>query len=376
VYFFSFLFDIIVNADKYNSMKLAFVFGTRPEIIKIYSTIMECINQSIEFVLIHTNQHYDEKMDKIFFKELEIPMPNYNLNVGSGTHGQMTGRMIEKIEEVLIKEKPTIVIVQGDTNTVLAGSLAAVKLGIKVAHIEAGLRSYDKSMPEETNRIVTDHISDFLFAPAQIQYDTLLKENLKEKSYITGNTVVDALYLAKNLINKSNILEKYNLIADEYVLLTCHRPSNTDIKENFIEILVAINTICEKENLKCIFPVHPRLNSQKDLIKSYSNIIPIEPIGYLDSINLQLNSFFIFTDSGGIQEESCILEKKCLILRTNTERPETVEVGGAILVDKISKNEIESKFYTLLNQEVKWYNPFGDGKSSKKIIDIFKKNIN
>jgi UDP-N-acetylglucosamine 2-epimerase (non-hydrolysing) len=354
-------------------VKIAFVFGTRPEIIKIYSTIIECIKQDIEFILIHTNQHYDDKMDKIFFKELEIPLPNYNLNIGSGTHGQMTGRMVEKIEEVLITEKPTVVIVQGDTNTVVAGAIAASKLGIKIGHIEAGLRSYDKTMPEETNRIITDHISDYLFAPAQLQFDTLKKEGLEKNSYITGNTIVDALYLTKKLLHKSNILETNELENQDYILLTCHRPSNTDSDENFVAILATINSICEINKFKCIFPVHPRLKNKRDMIKSYSNIKIIDPVGYLDSVTLQNNSKFIFTDSGGIQEESCILEKKCIILRTNTERPETVEVGGAVLVKSISKNDIEEAFEILRNKDVHWSNPFGDGKSSAKIIEILKK---
>ncbi len=227
-------------------------------------------------------------------------------------------------------------------------------------------------MPEEINRIIVDHISDFLFVPNQNQTNILMKEGIdKSKIFVTGNTIVDAVYLAQQLLlSKPEIFQKFQLQSDKFYLLTLHRPSNTDNHENLHAILKAINQISEKENKICVFPVHPRLNSKIVEISKYSNIRPIQPISFLESIALQEKASFIFTDSGGIQEESCILQKKSLILRTNTERPEVLKVGGADLLDTISFEHIIEKFYHLKNQVVVWTNPFGDGKSAQKIISI------
>ena len=351
-------------------MKFCFILGTRPEIIKMYSCIKYCSENKLDFFIIHTNQHYSENMDKIFFNELDLPQPKYNLNIGSGSHGNQTGRMLIEIEKVLLEEKPGIVLVQGDTNTVVAGALAASKLGIKIGHIEAGLRSYDKEMPEETNRIITDHISDYLFCPTDKQKAILLNEGIpSDKIFVTGNTIVDiVLSCAKIAEKKSNILKRLNIEKDKYFLLTCHRPSNTENEKGFYEIMKTIQSICEEEKSICIFPLHPRLNGRIDQIKKYKNIKVIDPIGYLDSIKLQNNSKMIFTDSGGIQEESCILKKKCVILRENTERPETLNVGGAMLVKQLNGKNIINTYKKLKIKEVKWKNPFGDGNSNEKIF--------
>ncbi|HBU07232.1 MAG TPA: UDP-N-acetylglucosamine 2-epimerase (non-hydrolyzing) [Candidatus Magasanikbacteria bacterium] len=352
-------------------MKIAYIVGTRPEIIKLYSLIKESKISNLDFFIIHTNQHYDEKMDKIFFDELELPQPKYNLNIGSGPHGDQTGRMLIKIEKILKEERPGIVFVQGDTNTVLSGALAASKLFIKIGHVEAGLRSYDKTMPEEINRIITDHISDYLFCPTKKQKQILLKEGIdKNKIIITGNTIVDAVYDCVNLAeSKSKILSLLNIEKNNYFFLTCHRPSNTDDKNNINEIMSAISSICVVEKIKCIFPVHPRLKNKIEFLKSNDNFIMTEPLCYTDSLLLQKNSKMIFTDSGGIQEESCILQKKCIILRLNTERPETVDVGGAVLLNKMSKNNIVEKYNYLINKNIFWYNPFGDGFAYKNILN-------
>jgi len=350
--------------------KIGFILGTRPEIIKMYSLIMKAKNTKMNFFIIHTNQHYDEKMDKIFFEELEIPQPKYNLNIGSGKQGEQVAKMIVGIENILIAEKPDIVFVQGDTNTVLAGALTASKLNIKLGHIEAGLRSYDRTMPEEINRIVTDHVSDYLFAPTEKQKNILLSEGIDDsKIVITGNTIVDAVYVASALSNqKSTILSDLSLEPNKYCLLTCHRPSNTDNDDNFMAIINTVSKICNKNDIKCVFPFHPRLKNKIDSIKKDKNFVLIEPVGYLDMLQLQKESNMIFTDSGGIQEESCILEKKCVILRTNTERPETIEVGGAILLDSISTEDIYKKYDIIKNKVVKWSNPFGDGKAADYIL--------
>jgi UDP-N-acetylglucosamine 2-epimerase (non-hydrolysing) len=358
-------------------MKIGIIFGTRPEIIKLYSIIKFCMENNVDNTIIHTNQHYDPKMDKIFFDQLELKQPDYNLNIGSGTHGDMTGRMLIAIEEILLKEKIDLVFVQGDTNTVLAGSLVASKLGIKVAHIEAGLRSYDKTMPEEINRIVTDHISDYLFSPTIKQASILKKEGIgNDKIFIVGNTIVDAVYDVQSKIDtKSDILNSLGLTKNKYILLTCHRPSNTDNEENFNSILTTVQELCQRDNLICIFPAHPRLKSKFNIISNFDKIKVIDPVGFFDSLKLQMNSFMIFTDSGGIQEESCILGKKCLILRTNTERPETIEAGGACLCKNITKPEIILAFNQLKAVNNIMKNPFGNGDSAKLIFEIINKNF-
>ncbi len=342
--------------------KIAFVLGTRPEIIKLYSSIKYCEDHNIDYFVVNTDQHYDKKMRDVFFEELGLKAPKYNLGVGSGSHAKMLASMLVPLEEVFLQESPSVVVVQGDTNTVLAGALVAVKLNIKVAHIEAGLRSYDRSMPEEHNRIVTDHISDYLFAPTNKQREIILKEGVEPTQvFVTGNTIVDA---ALAISERSQPLD----YGSKFMLLTSHRPSNTDIPENLTAILEAVQTICKTEDMKCIFPVHPRLGAKIDYIKSFDRIQAIEPLGYSELLAHIKQSEIVLTDSGGIQEESCILEKKCVILRTNTERPETVEVGGAVLLDEISKADVIAKYTILKEKSVKWHNPFGDGHAAERII--------
>lgn len=342
-------------------VKIGFVLGTRPEIIKLYSCIKYCVDNSIDHFIVNTDQHYDEDMRDVFFLELGLASPKYQLGVGSGSHAKMLASMLVPIEEVFLKEKPDVVVVQGDTNTVLAGALVAVKMGIKVAHVEAGLRSYDKGMPEEYNRILTDHISDYLFPPTEKQRRILLYEGIADKDVVvTGNTVVDA---ALEISAKED--KEY---PEKYLLLTSHRPSNTDNDENLHAILSAVQEICERNELICIFPVHPRLNAKLEKIKKFERIHVSKPLGYSDLLSRIKGAEMIFTDSGGIQEESCILQKKCIILRMNTERPETVEVGGALVLDAITKQDIKAKYEILSQREVRWTNPFGDGKAAARII--------
>lgn len=356
------------------SKKIGIILGTRPEIIKLSSVIRYCKNNKLNYFIIHTNQHYSENMDQIFFEELNLPKVKYNLNIGSGMHGEMTGNMIIKIEEILLKEKPSIVLVQGDTNTVLAGALVASKLGIKIGHIEAGLRSYDKSMPEEINRIITDHISDYLFCPTKKQSDILIKEGInKKKIFITGNTIVDAIYECISISDKkSKILKTLNLTSNEFILMTSHRPATVDNKKHFYSVLNGVYDIAKKYNKKVVFPIHPRARKMINNfnIKIPKEIIIIEPVGYLDMLKLQKESFLIVTDSGGIQEESCILKKKCVIIRDNTERPEAIEVGGCILAGNSNLKKIYKSAIKLINKNVKWKNPFGNGKTGEKIIKL------
>lgn len=329
--------------------------------------------------LIHTNQHYSENMDKIFFEELNLKRPDYNLNIGSSSHGNQTGRMLVEIEKVLLNEKPDIVLVQGDTNTVLAGALAASKLNIKIAHIEAGLRSFDRKMPEETNRVLTDHISHYLFAPTEIAKKNILREGILEKNiFVVGNTIVDAtvqnLKIAEQ--NKDICTFLSNLTGNnEYFLLTLHRAENTDSVENLSKLVFAITQIVKKYQKQIIFPVHPR--TKKKLIEfglfndlSKNNLVKvIEPIGYLEFLMLEKNARLIITDSGGVQEEACILNVPCVTLRENTERPETILVNSNIL-SGCEPEKILNSIDFMLNNNNTWENPFGKGNSGEKIIEI------
>lgn len=350
-------------------MKLCFVLGTRPEIIKLFPVIKECEKNNLNFILIHTNQHYDYNLDEVFFEELNMKKPDYNLGVGSGTQGIQLAKMFVEIEKILIKEMPDYVIVQGDTNSVFSGALIAKRLGIKVAHIEAGLRSYDLSMPEEQNRIYVDHISDFLFVPTITQKNTLISENINsEKIFITGNTIVDSV----NFISSKIKFENSNLN-----LLTLHRPENTDNKIRLQKIINNLEKIAEKNNFKYIFPIHPRTKNKLKLfgINLNPNFFKIiNPISYVSMLSLIKNSNVVFTDSGGIQEESCILKVPSLNLRTTTERPECINVGSSKIVSDNYENL--SLFYTEFTNIKKrnWKNPFGDGNISRKIIKILLKN--
>jgi len=357
----------------YCRIKIAIILGTRPEIIKMSPIIRECQKRDLNFFILHTNQHYSKNLDKIFFEELELPQPKYNLRTGSGTHAEKTGEMLIGIEKALIKEKPDIALVEGDTNTVLAGALAGVKLHIKVGHVEGGLRSYFREMPEEINRILTDHCSDFLFAPTKKAEEILLSEGIpKKKIFVTGNTIVDAVYQNLKLAKKkSKILEKLCLEPQKYFLLTAHRPENVDKKERLRGILEGLDLIYKKFNLPIIYPIHPRT---KKMINKFKLMIPkgmrlIEPVGFLDFLQLEANAKLVSTDSGGVQEETCILKVPCVTLRDNTERPETLEISSNILAGAKSKKIFES-VKKMINTKRNWKNPFGDGKAGEKIVKI------
>lgn len=349
---------------------ISIILGTRPEIIKMSPVIRECERLCIDYFILHTGQHYSYNMDKVFFEQLKLPEPKYNLDVGSGMHGEQTGKMLEGIEKVLLKEKSDVVLVEGDTNTVLAGALVASKLHVKVGHIEAGLRSYDRQMPEEINRILTDHCSDYLFSPTEKSKEILLKEGIdKEKIYVTGNTIVDAVY--QNIkLSKKDILKDLDLKQKEYVLVTIHRQENVDNLERFKEIIDGLKLVSKEFGLPIIYPVHPR--SMK-MIKKFGlsiggNIRPIDPLDYINFLQLESNARLIMTDSGGIQEEACILRVPCITLRDNTERTETIDVNANILAGTNSIR-IAQCAKSMMNKKNEWNNPFGDGNSSKAIIE-------
>ena len=312
-------------------MKIATIFGTRPEIIKL-STLIPLLDKEFEQVLIHTGQHYSYKMDKIFFEELKLRDCDYTLNIGSGTHAQQTGMMLIELEKVLLYEKPDMVIVQGDTNSTLAGALTASKLQIPVAHVEAGCRSFDRRMPEEINRILVDNISEYLFTPDEISYKNLtcLECFPPEKVYLVGNTSVDACLRAKDLFNQET-LDDYSLEKGKYILFTLHRQENTTI-DGLKEIMNALNEISNK--IKVLFPGHLRTRKvlEENKINIGDNVILTEPLGYKDFMGLLTNSKLVMTDSGGIQEEAAVLNIPCLILRDNTEWMYYVEMGKNLLI--------------------------------------------
>ena len=348
-------------------MKIASVVGARPNFIKCAPLSRE-IRKVHNEIIIHTGQHYDYEMNKVFFDELKIPEPDYHLGVGSGNHGEQTGEMLKRTEEVLMKEEPDLVLVYGDTNSTLAGALAASKLHIKVGHIEAGLRSYDKSMPEEINRVLTDHCSDILFCPTETSVENLNREGVTNGVYLTGDVMVDALKGNIEIAEKkAMILNELDLKPKEYYLATVHRAENTD---DFNKLKSIVDAFCAIENL--VFPCHPRTEKY---LKGYGlwdrlveNARVIKPVGYLDMQVLEKNAKKILTDSGGVQKEAYIFKVPCITLRNTTEWIETVEDGWNVLVGAdeekivVMSNEFEPKG--------KQRDVFGKGDASEKIVEI------
>ena len=364
-------------------MKIATILGTRPEIIKMAPIIDEISKRDIEQVVIHTGQHYDEEMSDNFFKDLEIPTPDYNIHVGSGTHGKQTGLMMKGIEEVLLVEKPDIVLVQGDTNAVLAGALVASKLHIAIGHVEAGLRSFDMTMPEELNRRVADVATTMYFIPTEQSAINLLAEGFSHKNlFITGNTVVDACFRHLEIAKKRGFedeslagLDIDNL--DNILTLTMHRAENVDVKERVVNIIDALK---ELSDMNIIFPIHPRTKNTLENfglfeeLNNLSHVHIIKPLGYLDFLLLTSKSTLILTDSGGLQEEAITLNVPALTLRYNTERPETVAAGGNILVGSDKDSILENARKILSDEEFadkmkNAINPYGRGDSAKSTVD-------
>ncbi len=350
-------------------MKVAVVLGTRPEIVKLSPVIRELEARHADYFILHTGQHYSYSLDKVFFEQLCLPEPKYNLEVGSGTHAEQTGKILIGVEKALRTESPDVVLVEGDTNSVLAGALAAVKLNIKVGHVEAGLRSYDRQMPEEINRILTDHCSDYLFPPTEKAKAILLGEGIpEEKIYVTGNTIVDAVY--QNLKIAGSYKNNLNLKHKGYFLVTLHRQENVDDPSRFGSILQGLDKLAEAYHLPVIYPVHPRSRKKMEEFKLKSGKITlIEPVDFLSFLKLESDAKLILTDSGGVQEESCIIRVPCVTLRYNTERPETLEVGANILAGTEPEKILECT-KTMLGRATDWQNPFGDGKAGERIVRI------
>jgi UDP-N-acetylglucosamine 2-epimerase (non-hydrolysing) len=359
---------------------LAIVLGTRPEIIKMSPLIRSCQKKGVDFFVLHTGQHYSYEMDRVFFEELGLPAPDFNLDVGSGSHAEQTGKIMTGIEKILVQEKPDCVLVQGDTNTVLAGTLAASKTYVRkgssrpidVGHVEAGLRSFDRSMPEEVNRIVADHLSQYLFAPTTTAQEHLRHEGIaEEKIFLTGNTVVDAV--RENLAvskKKADTIRDLGLSPDKYFLVTLHRQENVDNKKRLKDILSSLTQIHETTGMPLVFPVHPRTEK---MIASFNLKLKgfqlIKPLGFLEFLQLESHARLALTDSGGVQEETCILNVPCVTIRDSTERPETVDVGANIVAG-VDPASIIDAAERMLAHSRKWENPFGDGKAGDRIIDI------
>jgi len=352
-------------------MKLGLILGTRPEIIKISSIIRESQRLDLNFMMIHTGQHYCYELNKIFLNDLELPLPNFNLNVGSGTHAVQTGKIMIGIEKIIQRESFDIVLVQGDTNTVLAGSLAGAKLNVPIGHIEAGLRSFDRTMPEEINRIVSDHVSELLFSPTEIAKKNLLNEGIpEEKIHVTGNTVVDAIHQNIKIAEKKrNPLKQFALKPNEYFLVTAHRAENTDNPERLRGILKGLEAISEKHESPVLYPIHPRTRKMMKQYGYKTKVKLIDPIGYLDFLVLESKAKLILTDSGGVQEEACILGVPCVTLRDNTERPETLQIGANTLAGT-NPQKILNSVEKMLNAPKYWENPYGDGKAAERILKI------
>lgn len=354
---------------------IAVLTGTRPEIIKMAPVIRELIRRRIPFHFIHSNQHYTKRMDKIILDSLKLPRPDFNFGVGSGTHSVQTGKILKTVEEYCLKNSPKILVVHGDTNTTLAGALAAKKIHVPVAHVEAGLRSHDYQMPEEINRTIVDRISDLLFAPTEIAKLNLKNEGITgKKVLITGNTIVDALQQHSVIAENSNILQSKRLKKNKYILATAHRAENVDDQVRLAELIDVIEYASLRLTLPVLWTMHPRT---KKKLKTFNMSVPkslkiCAPVNYLDMVALIKNAALVMTDSGGIQEEAFLLHRPLVTMRDSTERPETLSANFLIHTSRILFDEALTAFE---NGSVEWTNQFGDGTASKKIVEALVKFI-
>ena len=362
-------------------MKILNIVGARPNFMKIAPIQREMEKHpELEPLIIHTGQHYDEKMSKLFFDDLELPRPARYLHVGSATHAQQTAKVMVEFEKVVEEEKPDLVLVVGDVNSTAACSLVSAKMGVKIAHVEAGLRSYDRGMPEEINRMVTDTLSDYLFVTEQSGIDNLRREGIPdEKVFFTGNVMIDSLVYFLEKARTSDILHRLGVNGDVYALVTLHRPSNVDVKENFEKLLNAFSQI--EKDLKIVFPIHPR--SRKMLsnfgldnrIAEMKNLVLLDPIGYLDFMKLMQDAKLVLTDSGGIQEETTYLGIPCITLRENTERPVTIDVGTNILVGSNTELVVKEAKKVISGQAKQGRIPdLWDGHAAERIVEIILRN--
>lgn len=354
-------------------MKVLTVVGARPQFIKA-APVSRALRQEAEEILVHTGQHYDKSMSEVFFEELNIPIPNYNLHVGSKSHGAQTGEMLSKVEEVILHEKPDCLLVYGDTNSTLAGALAAAKLHIPVAHVEAGLRSFNRLMPEEVNRVLTDHMSEWLFCPTQTAVDHLANEGVTQGVYLTGDVMLDAVNYNRTLAEeKSTILHDLALEPKSYILITLHRAENTDDPARLEQIIGAINQL----SIPAVLPLHPRTKgklAQAGLAIQNPLVKLIDPVGYLDMLQLEVHAKKILTDSGGVQKEAFFAEVPCVTMRDETEWTETVTLGCNRLVG--ANQDLILKAVNHFEVDFSKVDPvFGDGEASKKIVSLLQQGL-
>lgn len=348
--------------------KFCSIIGTRPQFIKA-SPLSNVLRKSANEVVIHTGQHYDHEMSSQFFSELKISIPDYNLEIGSGTHGTQTGAMLPLLEDVLVKEKPDAVIVYGDTNSTLAGALAAAKLQIPIAHIEAGLRSFNRKMPEEINRVLIDHVSSLLFTPSEVSRENLEKEGITEGVYIVGDIMYDSILLhGKEANTNSNILSDLGLESKFYYIATVHRAENTDNEERMNSLFDTFSGI----DREIIIPLHPRTKKQLEAfsISVSKNVKIINPVGYLDMLQLLQNAFAVLTDSGGVQKEAYYFKVPCITLRSETEWTETIDVGWNKVVDVDPAKILEALNNSDKVREKSHPELYGDGDTSNRIVNV------
>ncbi len=357
-------------------MKVLTVVGARPQFIKAaaVATVLRATPEVRE-VLVHTGQHYDDNMSRVFFEELEIPKPDYHLGIGGGTHGQNTGRMLEAIERVLLEERPDWVLVYGDTDSTLAGALAAVKLHVRVAHVEAGLRSFNRRMPEEINRVLTDHASDLLFAPTEAAVQNLKREGIpEERIHLVGDVMYDAaLYYGKKAERESRILERLSLQPKGYILATVHRAENTDNPARLKAILEGLAKV--HREVPVVFPVHPRPRKAAELFglgHLLESVMAIEPVGYLDMVMLEKNASLIATDSGGVQKEAFFYRVPCVTLREETEWVELVALGWNRLCPPGKVTDLAACIDEARRTHGAEASPYGDGKASARIVRLLR----
>lgn len=358
-------------------LKICNVVGARPNFMKIAPIIDEMRKHTeIAASLVHTGQHYDEKMSKLFFQDLGLPKPDVYLGVGSGGHGEQTGKIMIEFEKIIAANKPDIVVVVGDVNSTIACGLVAVKMGVKLVHVEAGLRSFDRTMPEEINRILTDQISDYLFLTERDAKKHLLREGIaEEKIHFVGNVMIDSLMKHREHAERSPILGDLKLETGRYGLITLHRPSNVDVKENLDNILSALFDI--QRDLPLVFPVHPRTRKQMKLfgfdekLAHAPNLMLTDPLGYLDFLKLMAHARLVITDSGGIQEETTVLGVPCITVRENTERPITVTEGTNVLIGMSRERILEESYKILAGNGKQGRKPeLWDGRAAERIVEI------
>ncbi len=355
---------------------IAVTLGTRPEIIKLAPLIRELEASDLEYSIVHTNQHYSQNMDAVFFKDLSLREPDYNLSIGSGTHGEQTGKMLESLEKAYEKMGANIVVTLGDTNTTIAASLTAAKSHIPLVHAEAGFRSFDRTMPEEINRIVSDHISNMLFSPCELATNNLLKEGIDPSIiYDIGNTILDSVIQNTPIARKRSRIHK-DLGVDSYCLITCHRAENTDNMERLRAVLLSLECIVKEQDCEIVFPVHPRTKKMiqyfnlESYLTSHSGIHVIEPVGYFDFLMLEERALCVITDSGGVQDECFALDIPTVIIRDNTEKTD-------IITDRFRLSSMDSEAIAkhvsealLTDSRSGDYNPYGSGQAGRRMREI------